>query len=301
MNILVSGSSGFIGSSLVPSLKNSGHHVIRLLRRQPRPGSPDLYWEPTSDAIANFPTEGIDAVVHLAGENIAAGRWTAGRKAKIRDSRLRGTCLLCQSLVRMTRPPALVLSASALGYYGDRGDEVLTEESPSGSGFLAELCRDWEAAILPAAERGLRVVILRTGIVLGAMGGMLARILPIFKAGLGGPMGKGTHYLSWIDLDDYIGIVRHCLESPDLAGPIIVAAPAAVTNREFVKTLGRVLGRPTVLAMPAMAARLLFAELADEALLASQRADPVRVKASGYQFLFPDLASSLRHCLPSKT
>jgi uncharacterized protein len=299
MNILVSGSSGFLGSSLVPSLQDDGHQVIRLIRQRPESGSRDLYWEPASESIPDFPSEGIDAVVHLAGENIASGRWTAERKAKIRDSRVKGTQLLCQSLVRMRRPPAAVLSASALGYYGDRGDELLTEDSPPGLGFLAELCRAWEEAMLPAAERSIRVVILRTALVLAAGGGMLARLLPVFKAGVGGTMGGGGHYLSWVALADYIGIVRHCIGRPDLAGPVIVAAPGPVTNREFANVLGRILSRPAVLRMPAIVARLLFGELADEALLASQRAEPVRVKSSGYRFLFPELEPALRQLVVS--
>jgi uncharacterized protein len=297
MNILVSGASGLIGSSLVPALTTAGHTVVPLTHKlsRSRPGA--IFWDPAAGSIPGFPDSGIDAVIHLAGENIAAGRWTAERKARIRDSRVQGTRLLCATLARMTRPPSVILSASALGYYGDRGDELLTEESSAGRGFLAEVCRSWEEATSPARERGIRVVNVRTGIVLSSKGGMLGSLRPVFRLGLGGTMGDGKHYMSWIAIDDYCGAIQHCLKNPELAGPVIVAAPNPVTNREFAKKLAKVLKRPTVLTMPAAAARLMFGEMAGEMLLASQRAEPVRLKASGYHFLFPSLEPALEHVL----
>jgi uncharacterized protein len=296
MRILMTGSTGFLGSSLIPVLKAGGHDVTRLVREEPRPGSRDLHWDPARGIMPEFPG-GVEAVIHLAGENIASGRWTAKRKALIRASRVDGTQLLSELLARAAEPPRILLSASAVGYYGNRGAETLTEQSSWGSGFLAEVCGEWEAATAPAAHAGIRVVILRNGVVLSAKGGMLAKILPVFRMGLGGPMGSGGHYMSWIALSDFIGVVQHCLGNSALNGPVVAAAPGPVTNREFVRILASVLRRPARLAMPAWGARLAFGEMATEVLLASQRVQPKRLVETGYSFRWPQLDAALRHLL----
>jgi uncharacterized protein (TIGR01777 family) len=249
-----------------------------------------------ADSIDVSALEGIDAVVHLAGENIAA-RWTATQKAKIRDSRVRGTQLLCETLARLSSPPQVLVSASAIGYYGDRGEEILTEESPPGRGFLPEVCRAWEAATEAAKQRGMRVVILRLGMVLSAAGGALAKMLPPFRLGLGGMVGSGRQYMSWIALDDVVGTIQHAIVTDALQGPTNAVAPQAVTNQEFTRTLGKALGRPTLLPLPAFAARLMFGEMADELLLASTRVQPTKLLGSGYRFRYPELEDALRHVL----
>jgi uncharacterized protein len=296
MNILVTGASGLIGTALVSSLASSGHEVTRLVRGQPPSEAKTARWDPMAGTIETGAIEGVDAVVHLAGENIAE-RWTSAKKAKIRDSRVKGTQLLCETLTRLSSPPKTLVSASAVGYYGDRGDAILTEDSPPGQGFLSEVCRAWEAATEPARQRGIRVVHLRLGVVLSANGGALAKILPPFRLGLGGVLGSGQHYMSWIALDDAVGAIQHAIATDTLQGPTNAAAPRAVTNQEFTKTLGKVLGRPTAIPLPAFAARLMFGEMADEVLLASARIQPVKLVASGYQFRYPELEGALRHVL----
>jgi uncharacterized protein (TIGR01777 family) len=241
--------------------------------------------------------EGLDGVVHLAGESIATGRWTAEKKARIRDSRVKGTRLLCESLARLDQPPRVLVSASAIGYYGDRGDEILHEDSASGSGFLAEVCHMWEAATEAASQRNIRVVNLRIGVVLSAMGGALATMLFPFRMGLGGIIGSGRQFMSWIALDDLLGSIAYALRTDTIRGPVNAVAPHPVTNREFTKTLGRVLARPTLLPMPAFAARLAFGEMADELLLSSARVEPARLSAAGYDFRYPTLEGGLRHLL----
>ena len=297
MKILVTGSSGLIGSALVPLLTSQGQSVTRLVRSKPTPGEAGIYWDPSTKTIDTLSLEGFDAVVHLAGENIAAGRWTAKQKARIRDSRVKGTRLLAESLARLARRPAVLLCASAIGYYGDRGEEVLQESSPSGSGFLAEVCREWEAAAEPAARSGIRVVNLRMGVVLSLKGGALATMLLPFRLGVGGRIGDGKQYMSWIAIDDVVGAFSFALRSAALSGPVNVVAPNPVTNAEFTKTLGRVLGRPTVFPMPAFAARLAFGEMADALLLASARLDPAKFLATGFKFRFTELEPALRHIL----
>jgi uncharacterized protein (TIGR01777 family) len=241
--------------------------------------------------------EGIDAVVHLAGENVAGGRWTPEVKARILESRRRGTRLLSESLAQLHSRPRVLVSASAIGFYGDRGDETLREDSEAGTGFLADVCREWEAATAAAADAGIRVVHLRIGVVLSAAGGALAKLLPPFQVGAGGRVGSGAQYMSWIALDDLLGAVLHALRTESLQGALNATAPAPVTNQEFTTVLGRVLGRPTLVPVPAVAARLAFGEMADAVLLASQRVEPARLAATRYTFRFSDLESALRHTL----
>lgn len=300
MNVLVTGSTGFVGSALVPFLTTGGHRVTRLIRSKSRPTKSDIsevQWDPAEGSIDLSGLEGFDAVVHLAGENIAKGRWTPAKKARIRESRVKGTALLCRSLTQLKRPPKVLVCASAIGYYGDRGNEILGERSSPGQGFLSEVCKDWEAAAQPAVKKGIRVVQNRLGMILSPAGGALAKMLPPFRMGAGGIIGSGRQYVSWIALDDVVGVIHHALLSDKLEGPVNTASPQPVTNREFTKTLGRVLGRPTLFPMPEFAARLAFGEMADELLLASTRVEPARLLTSGYTFRFPELERALRYLL----
>jgi uncharacterized protein (TIGR01777 family) len=298
MNILVSGSTGLVGTALIPALTAAGHEVVRLVRSKSRSPSRELIgWDPEANYIDAAGLEGLDAVVHLAGESIASGRWTALKKARIRDSRVRGTRLLCEALGHATRPPAVLICASAVGFYGDRGDEVLTESSSLGTGFLAEVCRDWEGSTNPARQKGIQVINLRFGVILSAHGGALATMLTPFKMGAGGVIGSGRQYMSCIAVDDCIGAIQHALSAASLSGPVNVVGPVPVTNREFTKTLGKVLGRPTIFPMPAFAARLALGEMADELLLSSARVEPKKLLESGFQFQYPELESALRHVL----
>ncbi len=294
MKILISGSRGLIGSALVAALR-PGHEIIRLVRGQARPG--EIGWDPNTDEIDRAKLDGFDAVIHLAGENIASGRWTAARKARIRDSRLLGTRLLAETLAGLPHPPGVFISASAMGYYGDRGDEVLTEASSPGADFLARLCQEWEAAGAPAAARGIRVVHPRFGVVLSPAGGVLGKMLTPFKFGLGAITGRGTQWMSWIAIDDVTGALAYCLENGALNGPVNLVAPQAVTNRDFSKALGRVLRRPVIFPAPAFALRLALGEMADALLLASQRIEPTKLIKAGYHFSYPSLEAALQHLL----
>ncbi len=295
--MLVTGATGFIGSALVQSLAETGHTVTRLVRAKADAGAGDLHWDPASGALHADALEGMDAVVHLAGEDIASGSWTGAKKARIRESRVNGTSLLAQTLARLSRRPAVLASASAVGYYGDRGDEVLTEDSPAGSGFLASVCRDWERATAAAAEAGIRVLHLRFGVVLSPSGGALARMLGPFRKGMGGPIGGGRQFVSWIAMDDAISAILHGLSTAALSGAVNVSSPSPVTQAEFSGALGRVLHRPTLLSVPAFGVRLMFGEMAGETLLASQRLMPTRLLATGYRFRWPELEPALRHLL----
>jgi len=298
MRVAITGSTGLVGSAVVTVLSGAGHEVVRLVRRAPAPGAKAVRWDPEKGEVDTAGLEGLDAVVHLAGENIASGRWNAARKAAIRDSRVNGTRFLCETLAGLARPPKTLVCASAIGYYGDRGADVLTEESPPGAGFLPEVCREWEAASLPAAQKGIRVVALRIGMVLSPKGGALARMLPLFRAGLGGVIGSGRQYVSWVVLDDLVGIVLHALQSGELRGPVNAVAPRPVTNREFTKALGDALSRPTSLPVPAFALRLAVGrEMADALLLASARVVPKRLLDTGYAFRSPELEPTLRRLL----
>ena len=299
MRIAVSGSTGLVGSEVVTVLSAAGHEVVRLVRRTPAPGETSaLRWDPVKGEIDAAGLEGLDAVVHLAGENIASGRWNDARKAVLRDSRVNGTRLLCEALAGLARPPKTLVCASAIGIYGDRGEDALTEESPPAAGFLPGVCREWEAASGPAARKGVRVVALRIGMVLSPKGGALSRMLPLFRAGLGGVIGGGRQYVSWVALDDLPLILLHALRCGDLAGPVNAVSPRPVTNREFTEALGKVLSRPTPLPVPAFALRLAVGgEMADALLLASARVFPRRLEETGYPFRFPELGAALRHML----
>jgi uncharacterized protein (TIGR01777 family) len=294
MKIVVSGSTGLIGSALCSFLSANNHHVLRLVRKTTA-GRDEIGWDPSSGKLDPAMLEGSDAVIHLAGENIAGGRWTEERKRRIRESRINGTRLLAQTLARLSNPPKSWISVSAVGYYGNRGEEVLDEKSGPGSGFLAELCREWETATESASGRGIRVVIPRLGTVLSPKGGALSLMLPVFRLGIGGRIGNGRQYMSWIALDDLMGIVDHAIRCESLRGPVNAVSPHPVTNLEFSKTLGRVLSRPVPFALPSFAARLAFGEMADEALLASARVIPARLRDSNYSFRFPELEPALRH------
>ena len=292
--VLVSGARGLIGSALLPGLRAQGHEVVVLTRRATGPG--EVGWDPSRGRLEARSLEGFDAVVHLAGEPLAA-RWTPARKALIRESRVAGTRLLAGRLAGVARPPRVLVSVSAIGFYGDRGEEPLDEASPPGTGFLPGVCRAWEEAAAPAAGRGIRVVHPRLGLVLTPWGGALARMLPAFRLGLGGPLGDGRAWWSWVTLDDVLAVFQRALADESLAGPVNVVAPGAVRSGDFARALGRALGRPALLPVPALALRLLFGEMADGALLASARVTPARLQAAGYGFRFPGLEDALRHLL----
>jgi len=296
MKILITGSSGLIGSAAVKSFTAAGHQITRLVRQQP-PDEGAISWDPAAGRLDPAPCEGFDAVVHLAGENIAGGRWTAERMARIRLSRVQGTRLLSETLARLSRPPRVLASASAIGYYGDRAGEPLDETSPPGGGFLADVCRQWEAATQPAADAGIRVARIRTGLVLAAGGGVLAMMLKPFRLGLGGRLGSGRQYMSWITLDDVVGAIAHVLATETLRGPVNLVAPQPVTNAEFTRTLGRVLRRPTLLPLPAFLLRAALGKMADELLLCGARLVPRRLLDSGYQFNDLELEPALRRLL----
>jgi len=295
MHIAVSGSSGLVGSALLPFLTTGGHRVTRLVRRAA--AGDEVAWDIAQGVKDLSRLEGVDAVVHLAGENIGAGRWTAVRKEEIRRSRVEGTRRLCESLARLTRRPKVLVTASAIGFYGNRGDEILKEDSGPGSDFLAQVCREWEAATDPASRGGIRVVHLRFGMILSPSGGALKKMLLPFKMGAGGRIGRGTQYVSWIGIDDVAGVIHHAIVTESLRGPVNGVAPTPVTNAEYTRTLARVLSRPAIAPMPAFAARLAFGEMADALLLASQRVMPTRLQATGYQFRYPELERALRHLL----
>ena len=292
MKIAIAGASGLVGSALIPELENNGHDVVRLVRNSPRAG--ELEWHPNQDEIDPAMLDGFDAVINLAGESIAEGRWTEEKKKRIRDSRVHGTHLLSEGIAKLTRKPRAFLCASATGIYGDRGDERLDEQSESGGGFLAGVCREWEKACEPAIKAGVRVVNLRFGPILARAGGMLEKMLTPFKMGLGGKIGSGKQYISWVAIDDVVAAMKLALEDESIRGPLNIVAPNPVTNERFTKALGEALSRPTVMAMPAFAARLAFGEMADEMLLVSQRVLPKRLNTAGFEFQNPDLTQALQ-------
>jgi uncharacterized protein (TIGR01777 family) len=297
MKILISGSRGLVGTALIKSLEeDGGHEIFRLVRRAPNSRA-EVEWSPDRYSIALARIEGFDAVVHLAGESIAEGRWTDEKKKRIRESRVKGTRLLGDALANLTVPPKTMISASAIGYYGNRDDEVLTETSAPGDGFLPEVCVEWENATALATEKGIRVVNTRFGIILDQKGGALAKMLTPFRMGIGGRIGSGKQWMSWIALDDVVGGIKFALKNEGLSGPVNFVAPNPVTNSEFTRTLGKALSRPTIFPIPAFGVRLAFGEMADALLLSSQRVDPACLNNSGYHFQYSQLASALNHVL----
>lgn len=297
MEVVVTGSSGLIGTALAPALARAGHRMVRMVRSRPA-GSDALGWDPGAGTIDAAGLEGVGAVVHLAGEGIGTKRWTEAQKARIRDSRVTGTTLLAETLAKLTRPPGVLVSGSAIGIYGDRGEETLTEDSPPGGGFLAEVCRAWEGATSSAEQAGIRVVHLRTGIVLSATGGALKKMLTPFRLGLGGKMGSGRQWMSWITLDDEVGAIVHLLGEGAPAGPVNATAPNPVRNAELTKALGDALGRPTALPVPKAGLRLLLGgEMAEQLLLGGQRVLPNRLLGSGYAFQADEIGLALERAL----
>lgn len=295
MHVAITGASGLIGEALSALLTTGGHRVTRLVRREP--GEGELGWDPERGEIDADGLRGVDAVVHLAGESIASVRWTEGRKRRVMESRRKGTRLIAETLAGLDGGPSVLVSASGIDYYGDTGDEAVTEESPPGRGFLADVCREWEAATAAAADAGVRVVTVRTGVVQSPQGGALAKQLPLFRAGIGGRIGSGRQWLSWISLDDVAGVYHHALTSPEISGPLNATAPEPVTNAEHAKTVGRVLRRPTPLPVPSLGPRLVLRDMADDLLLGSKRVLPARALETGYVFRHPTLEGCLRDAL----
>ncbi len=293
MKILVSGAGGLIGSAVSKALENTGHEAVPLIRasRPPYPGA--ICWQPERGKIDRAALNGVDAVVHLAGANIAR-RWTARVRRLILESRVNGTRLLCETLAGLENPPATLVCASAVGFYGDRGEAWLREDSSAGSGFLADVCRQWEDACQPAREAGIRTINLRTGVVLSDKGGALPKMLGAFRVGLGGKFGNGRQFMSWITLDDIARVVLFALNNSSVSGSVNAVAPKPVTNAEFTKILGRVLHRPTILAVPGFVLRLAAGEMADQMLLMSSRVEPAQLTARGFRFIHPDLEGALR-------
>jgi hypothetical protein len=290
-----------VGSAVVTVLRGAGHRVDRVSRRPPEPESTDIQWDPARAQLDPRALEGVDAVVHLAGESIAARRWTQAVKERVRRSRVESTRLLSETLGRLSRRPRVLVSASAVGYYGSRGEELLTEDSPPGEGFLSDVARAWEAATEPARAAGIRVVHPRLGLVLAGQGGALPRMALPFRLGVGGVIGDGRQYWSWVALEDVTRVVELAIALESLAGPVNAVAPAPVTNREFTRALGRVLRRPTLLPLPAFAVRLLLGEMGQALLLDSARVLPRRLEHAGFRFRHPKLEGALRAALEGRT
>lgn len=298
MRVLVSGAGGLVGGALVPALLRAGHVVRRLVRSRPRDAG-EYRWDPATGTMDPAAVAGADAVVHLAGAGIADGRWTAARREVILESRRAGTRMIAGAILRATPPPRVLVCASAIGFYGDRGQEVLTESSPPGGGFLAEVVRVWEDEARTAAAAGTRVVHLRSGLVLSRRGGALPRMALPFRLGAGGPVGDGRQWVSWITLADLIRVVEHALDRADLRGPVNAVSPGTLPQREFARALGRELGRPCWLPLPAWAVRVLLGEMGRELLLFSQRVMPGALTAGGFAFGAPGIADGLRQVLRS--
>ena len=295
MDIVVSGATGLVGSALNKELEGKGHSVIGLSRSKPSSEN-TIRWDPSRGQIDDSRLEGVGAVVHLAGENIV-GRWTEEKKRKILDSRVQGTRLLAEAIAGLSEKPRTMVCASAIGYYGDRGNELLREDSGPGDAFLSEVVKEWEASAKPAREAGIRVSNLRFGIVLSPEGGALGTTLPLFKIGGGGKVGSGKQWWSWVALDDVVGALVHALEDDSVEGAVNVASPNPLTNAEYTKVLGNVLNRPTFFPAPAPVLRLALGEVADELLLASARVEPAKLKETGYEFRYPELEGALLHLL----
>ena len=296
MKILIGGSHGLVGTALIKSLEAEGHEIFRLVRHAPT-SKTEVEWSPDRYSIALARIEGFDAVVNLAGESIAEGRWTDEKKRRIRESRVKGTKLLGDALANLTVPPKTFVCASAIGYYGNRGGELLTEASAPGDDFLAKVCAEWEQATALAAEKGIRVVNARFGVILDNNGDALKKMLPPFRMGVGGRIGSGKQWMSWIALDDVIGGIKFALANESVRGPVNFVAPNPVTNAEFTKTLGKVLSRPTIFPIPAFAINLMFGEMGEALLLGSQRVAPGRLVGGGFEFSYPQLEAALDHIL----
>ncbi|MDX3764156.1 MULTISPECIES: TIGR01777 family oxidoreductase [Streptomyces] len=293
--IAVTGSTGLIGTALVRSLRVDGHDVVRLVRRPARAGD-EVEWDPKRGYVDGAGLVGCDAVVHLAGAGVGDRRWTEEYKQEIRDSRVLGTEAIAQAVASLDVPPKVLLSGSAIGYYGDTGDRAVDESAPPGEGFLPSVCVEWEAAAAPAEEAGVRTVFARTGLVVGREGGAWGRLFPLFRAGLGGRLGNGHQYWSFIALHDHIAALRHILDTPSLSGPVNLTGPAPVTNGEVTAAMGRVLRRPTLFAVPAPALRIALGDFAED-VLGSQRVLPRRLLESGFSFAFPGIDASIRAAL----
>jgi len=297
LRVLISGSSGLIGSALVKSLRERGETVVRLVRSEGITNEPHVVWDPQAGKVDPDDLEGFDAAIHLAGSSVAEGRWTAARKAEIRSSRVLSTLLLCDEFTAIESPPKVLLCASAIGYYGDRGEELLVEESGAGRGFLSHLCKCWEGATSPAIQRGIRVVNLRFGLVLSPNGGALRKMLGPFQMGLGGVLGSGDQYMSWVTIDDAVGGIEFAFDNEEISGPVNLVSPGAVTNREFTRALAHALSRPAFFRVPGRLARIVFGEAADELLLSSARVCPKRLMEAGFSFSHSELEPALRQML----
>lgn len=297
MKVLIAGASGFIGTSLTSFLRSRGNEVL-ILTRKNEEGS--IHWDPQIDLLDVSLIEGFDAFINLAGDGVATGRWTESKKRAIRESRLKSTLLLSSAIAKLKHPPKVLINASAVGYYGDRGEDIVDEASPSGKGFLANVCSEWEASTVSAKNAGTRVVLLRIGTVLAKKGGALAKMITPFRYGLGGRIGAGTQYMSWISLNELINVIDFLLRTETLDGPVNAVSPCPVTNREFTKSLGKVLKRPTLIPFPSFMAQLIFGEMADELLLSSIRVHPTKLQKGGYQYIEPNLENVLRKELVSK-
>jgi uncharacterized protein (TIGR01777 family) len=294
MKIVIAGASGMVGSALTPALRAAGHDVLRLVRGGAVHVPDEIAWDPAAGGIDEKRLEGAEAVINLSGDNLGAGRWTAARRARILRSRVDATRTLVTTMAKLARKPEVFLSASAIGYYGDRGDEVLTEGSEIGHGFLPELCLAWETHAEGASRFGVRTALLRFGLILARNGGALAKMRPLFRVGMGGRFGSGRQWMSWVGIDDVVGVVGHALQEEQCRGPVNVVAPGAVTNAEFTHTLARVLHRPAIVPVPAWALRVVLGRaMADEALLSSVRCAPERLREAGYRFRHPVLAAAL--------
>ncbi len=298
MKIIISGASGFIGHELSSFLEKCGHQIVRLVRDPALISDKAFFFDPSIGEIDTAAFEGVDAVINLLGENIASSRWNEKKKKQILQSRIQSTDAIAKAIVKLKTPPGIYIGASAVGLYGERGDTFCSEEMPSGDGFLASVCKGWEKAADPLIKAGVRVTFLRIGVVLSPKGGALNKMLPAFRLGLGGPLGNGNQYMSWIALDDLIAIILFTLITPAIHGPLNAVSPHPVTNKEFTKVLGKVLGRCTVLKLSAFLLKLLFGkEMAEELFLTSTRAIPTKLTDEGYSFLYPDLQKALSSML----
>ena len=292
VKVVITGASGLLGTALVPNLRSDGHDVVRLVRRPPRAGDEEQ-WDPAARQLDPAILSGVDAVVHLAGVGVGDKRWTEDYKRSILSSRVDGTATIATAMAAAEQPPKVLLAASAVGFYGDTGDDIVDESAPSGDGFLAEVVRNWEAAAEPAVDAGIRVVIMRTGVVLAAKGGALGKVLPLFRLGLGGRLGDGLQWMSWIALPDYLMALRFLLDREDISGPVNVTAPEPVRNRDYTKAIGRAVHRPALAIVPATALRAALGGFADEGVLVSQRVVPARLESAGFTFAFGDVDSAL--------